>query len=51
MNMMSTKKEAQVFITCSKYTKFQRTDHKTITQYELNHHQELNKSFSMLSSI
>ncbi len=52
MNMMSTKKiEAQAFITYSKYTKYCRTDNKKITQYELNHHQELNKSLLILTSI
>lgn len=48
---VNKKIEAQAFITYSKYTKYHRTDHKKITQYELNHHQELNKSLSMLTSI
>ncbi len=49
---MSTKKiAAQAFITYTKYTKYHRTDDKKITQYELNHHQELKKSLSILTSI
>ncbi len=48
---VNIKIEAQALITYSKYTKYHRTDHKKITQYELNHHQELNKSLSMLTSI
>ena len=47
---VNKKIEAQAFITYSKHAKYHRTDHKKITQYELNHHQELNKSLSILTS-
>ena len=48
---VNKKIEGQAFITYSKHTKYHRIDHKNITQYELNHHQELNKSLLILTSI